>query len=178
MPLVIPAKKCEKEVDKYYYDYVTSSCKTFKYSGCFGNRNSFETLDDCEQSCQIPLLLEKCSSLPEKGLCRGSYERWYFDSKFGTCKTFIYGGCSKNKNNHLSEQECVTNCIRPKQNAVCLLPKISGNCEQKINSWYYDFKDGKCKKMIYSGCNGNLNRFETLEACEYTCQGLYEKGML
>lgn len=25
---------------------------------------------------------------------------------------------------------------------------------------------------MYSGCNGNLNRFESLESCQYTCQGL------
>lgn len=52
------------------------------------------------------------------------------------------------------------------------MPKIIGNCDEKINSWYYDFKEGKCKEMIYSGCNGNLNRFESFEACQYTCQGL------
>ena len=25
---------------------------------------------------------------------------------------------------------------------------------------------------MYSGCNGNPNRFESVEKCEYTCQGL------
>ena len=106
----------------------------------------------------------------------GRYERWYFDSKIGTCKTFTYGGCVRNKNNHLLESDCINSCVKPKQNSVCLLPKIAGNCDQKINVWYYDFKEGTCKSMVYSGCNGDLNRFESLEACEYTCQGLNDPG--
>jgi papilin len=56
--------------------------------------------------------------------------------------------------------------------AICLLPKISGNCGETIESWFYDFKQGECKKFNYSGCNGNLNRFSSSEICEYTCQGL------
>ena len=56
------------------------------------------------------------------------------------------------------------------------MPKMAGSCTEKINSWYYDFKDGMCKELTYTGCNGNWNRFESLEACEYTCQGLFFAG--
>jgi hypothetical protein len=55
---------------------------------------------------------------------------------------------------------------------------MTGNCDSKINSWYYDFMEGKCKELLYKGCNGNLNRFETQEACEYTCQGLAEPSII
>ena len=58
------------------------------------------------------------------------------------------------------------------------MPKMIGTCTEKIHSWYYDFNDGKCKELWYSGCDGNLNRFESLEACEYTCQGLYIQSTL
>lgn len=118
--------------------------------------------------------LEQCSFIPDKGPCMGKYERWYYDSKSGICKSFTYGGCIRNKNNHMHETDCIDSCVKPKQKSVCLLPKIVGNCDQRLHLWYYDFKDGKCKPMVYSGCNGNLNRFESLEACEYTCQGLNE----
>ncbi len=136
--------------------------------------------------------------IPDQGPCLGKYERWYFDSKVGMCRTFNYGGCLKNKNNHLNEKDCIDSCVKPKQKgifysipdfflnpnllnfsktkAVCVMPKIMGNCEEKINSWYYDVNAGSCKPFIYSGCNGNLNRFESLEACEYTCQGLKSVG--
>ncbi|CAF0945237.1 unnamed protein product, partial [Brachionus calyciflorus] len=179
LPLINPTKvpdteTCNQNVTRYYYDINTSTCKSFIYTGCYGNANNFENIDECERSCQVPLLFEKCSFIPDKGPCRGDHERWYYDSKIGQCKTFSYGGCMINKNNHLTENDCFNSCVKPKQKNVCLLPKIVGNCDEKISSWYYDFIDGKCKEMSYSGCNGNLNRFETQEACEYTCQGLID----
>ena len=172
LPLVNPLGQCQQNATRYFYDTSLSICKVFTYSGCLGNANNFESMGECEQSCQIPLLFEQCSFIPDKGPCRGNYERWYFDSKISRCKTFEYGGCNRNTNNHLSEANCVNTCVKPKQNAVCLLPKIVGNCDKYADVWYYDFKEGKCSKFAYSGCHGNLNRFDSREACEYTCQGI------
>ena len=82
-----------------------------------------------------------------------------------------------NKNNHPDERSCIAKCVEPKQRAVCLLPKIAGNCDRKLKQWYYDFSVGLCRQMTYTGCNGNLNRFESRETCEYTCQGLALQGL-
>jgi hypothetical protein len=174
LPLVNPVNQCQYNVTRYFYDTNLSVCKEFTYSGCYGNANNFESFEECERSCQVPLLFESCSFIPDKGPCRGNFERWFFDPKVGRCKTFEYGGCNRNTNNHLSEANCVNTCVKPKQNAVCLLPKIIGTCDQFSDVWFYDFKQGKCNKFSYSGCNGNLNRFESREACEYTCQGMKE----
>ncbi|RNA30102.1 papilin isoform X1, partial [Brachionus plicatilis] len=178
--ILVDTPDCLQNLTRFYYDASSASCKSFSYSGCYGNGNNFQSLEECDRKCQIPLLFEKCSFIPNKGPCRGDHERWYFDSRVGQCKTFSYGGCMITKNNHLSEDDCFNSCVRPKQKSVCLLPKIIGSCDEKIDSWYYDFNEGKCKEMLYSGCNGNLNRFETKEACEYTCQGLddYPKQMI
>ena len=167
-----PTKQCQQNLTRYHYDLKSGSCKLFSYSGCLGNANNFETMDECERRCQIPLLFEQCSYVPAKGPCSGDNERWYFDSKQGRCRTFSYGGCLKNKNNHLSESACIGACVKPKQKAVCFMPKIVGNCAQSIPSYYYDFVEGTCKRFTYSGCSGNLNRFETMDSCSYTCQGL------
>jgi papilin len=52
------------------------------------------------------------------------------------------------------------------------LPTLFGNCNEAYEKWSYDVKTGTCKQFTYSGCNGNLNQFDTKQACEYTCQGL------
>lgn len=138
LPLVNPTKVCRQNVTRYYYDERSASCREFSYSGCLGNGNNFETLNDCEKKCKIQLLfgwfdishfrieeelnennrsftIEQCSFIPDKGPCRGEFDRWYFDSKSGLCRTFKYGGCMKNKNNHISESDCIDTCVKPKQ---------------------------------------------------------------
>ncbi len=59
LPLVNPAKQCLNNVTRYYYDLKASTCKMFTYSGCFGNANNFETIEECERRCQVPLLFGK-----------------------------------------------------------------------------------------------------------------------
>ncbi|WP_405162065.1 BPTI/Kunitz domain-containing protein [Nocardia sp. NBC_01499] len=36
--------------------------------------------------------------------------KWYHDSKTGTCKRFVYGGCQGNGNRFDSESECKQHC--------------------------------------------------------------------
>jgi len=70
--------------------------------------------------CELPFV---------KGLCRGYFRRYYFDSSSGQCKSFIYGGCGGkekwiyiwnkwknfefilgNENNFQTEDECIEQC--------------------------------------------------------------------
>jgi hypothetical protein len=46
---------------------------------------------------------------------------------------------------------------------VCSLPFDPGPCEALFP--VYAFVDGSCMLRTYGGCQGNGNRFETLEAC-------------
>ena len=51
-----------------------------------------------------------CHSTPHIGPCRAVMERYYFDKSDRKCKKFIYGGCSGNKNNYLSDSDCNKAC--------------------------------------------------------------------
>jgi hypothetical protein len=52
-------------------------------------------------------------------------------------------------------------------NSVCSLPFDPGPCEAAFP--VYAFVNGSCMPRTYGGCQGNGNRFETLEACLATC---------
>ncbi|XP_026317793.1 BPTI/Kunitz domain-containing protein-like [Hyposmocoma kahamanoa] len=43
---------CMAFIEKYYFDLNTHTCKEFTYGGCGGNKNRFNTLEDCELQCK------------------------------------------------------------------------------------------------------------------------------
>ncbi|NP_001003243.1 tissue factor pathway inhibitor [Canis lupus familiaris] len=52
---------CRGFVTRYYYNNVSSKCEGFKYGGCLGNLNNFETLEQCKNTCEgsIDLLMDE-----------------------------------------------------------------------------------------------------------------------
>jgi len=52
---------------------------------------------------------------------------------------------------------------------ICILSKDPGNCKGTIPRWYFDTKQAKCLKFVYSGCLGNANNFETEYECNDNC---------
>ena len=108
-----------------------------------------------------------CNLRRETGWCKGYFPSYYFDEVAGECKEFIYGGCGGNANNFETLAACQTTC--PKK---CQLPKVTGQCKAYIPTYHFDKKTGECKTFVYNGCGGNANNFETLAACQKTCQDL------
>ncbi|XP_068233899.1 cell division protein ZipA-like [Palaemon carinicauda] len=51
----------------------------------------------------------------------------------------------------------------------CFEPALSGVCRAFIPAFYFDPLSGSCDCFIYGGCQGNNNRFGTLEECQTTC---------
>ncbi|MEQ2171231.1 hypothetical protein GOODEAATRI_008542, partial [Goodea atripinnis] len=52
---------------------------------------------------------------------------------------------------------------------MCLLPIDEGSCQRYTLRWYFNSQVRACRPFIYSGCEGNDNRFLHLEECEETC---------
>ncbi|XP_051483825.1 collagen alpha-1(VII) chain [Apus apus] len=51
----------------------------------------------------------------------------------------------------------------------CILPLDEGDCQRYTLRWYYNQRVTECRPFVYSGCRGNLNRFDSKEQCELHC---------
>lgn len=58
--------------------------------------------------------------------------------------------------------------------SYCSRPPAAGSCDESIPSWAFNAATGECEQFLYSGCEGNQNRFETEALCMATCQGEQE----
>ena len=51
----------------------------------------------------------------------------------------------------------------------CALPRERGMCQAFFPKFYYDKDTKACEKFIYGGCQGNGNRFDTIDECNKAC---------
>jgi len=51
-----------------------------------------------------------CNLPKVTGTCRGSFRKYYFDSKTQQCLSFNYGGCEGNANRFNTTDECQQTC--------------------------------------------------------------------
>ncbi|GMR58285.1 hypothetical protein PMAYCL1PPCAC_28480, partial [Pristionchus mayeri] len=62
--------------------------------------------------------------------------------------------------------------VAPSQITACGQPQDQGKqcagTSYKL-MWYYDTAEGRCSQFWYGGCEGNDNKFPTLELCEGVC---------
>uniref|UniRef100_A0A674AAW9 Collagen, type VII, alpha 1 n=1 Tax=Salmo trutta TaxID=8032 RepID=A0A674AAW9_SALTR len=52
---------------------------------------------------------------------------------------------------------------------LCVLPLEEGSCGRFTLRWYFNSQVQACRPFIYSGCEGNANRFLHQETCEERC---------
>ncbi len=111
----------------------------------------------------------QCHLPPETGPCRNYTAMWFYDTKYGGCSRFWYGGCDPGLNHFEDELECNAHCVDPPGPQVCFLQKNVGSCQGRYNEWYFDIGQKTCSPFVYSGCLGNGNRFLTQNECQDMC---------
>ncbi|UJR30963.1 hypothetical protein I4U23_018475 [Adineta vaga] len=162
---------CQSSGVRYYYDRDKQECQQFRYGGCNGNANNYASLEKCQSTCEKETV-DQCTQPMEVGSCKGEFTRFYYDTITGQCRSFIYGGCKKNRNNFVTLKDCLNTCVKPRQKDICLQPKVIGTCQERHPSWYFDIMEGDCKLFQYSGCKGNHNRFSSKDECDHSCSSL------
>jgi hypothetical protein len=101
---------------RYFFNQSNRQCEEFSYTGCSGNLNNFQSLDECIVFCR-PLTpnsrdpLQICAQPKVVGPCRAAWQRFYFNTTHGRCERFTYGGCDGNQNNFDSEIDCEQTCL-------------------------------------------------------------------
>jgi hypothetical protein len=119
---------CKAAIPRFYFDQTTSSCKKFIFGGCRGNENNFATKESCKKQCSQHLaepLAPSSRSAPvgntpeenliceqpmDAGFCYALSQRYFYNTQTKRCDQFLYGGCSGNKNNFKSEEDCISTC--------------------------------------------------------------------
>ncbi|XP_012946540.1 papilin [Aplysia californica] len=177
---------CYASFPKWYYDHQAGECKEFTYGGCGGNSNNFQSEEQCNRFCTAS---DVCTQPKEIGRCRAAMPRFFYDSQTRSCRDFIYGGCGGNLNNFNSMEGCQRKCasyIQGRGNTgganvrvvggdtdtdenVCELRPEKGNCRGYNIVWYYSSARNRCARFVYTGCEGNGNRFDNEADCEVRC---------
>jgi len=183
--------KCRGFLKKYFYNKNAKKCQEFIYTGCQGNENNYDSLDECEATCGVIPDASvkagkdpKCNEAVTLGNCRSRLQKYYYDQNTGLCKTFYYSGCRGGPNMFDSIGECVQTCVQQEQLGRASLPqdlyvsdpceqeKAVGPCRARKSRWFFNKDTQNCEQFTYSGCRGNENNFETQEKCQETCQVL------
>lgn len=99
---------CGEDHRRYYFNRGYGICTQFLYTGCDGNENNFETLEECEGLCND--VVDLCDLQPLAGGCDENSTKWYFDAYTGRCHEFEFTGCYGNKNNFDDERSCMHAC--------------------------------------------------------------------
>ena len=152
---------CEDVTSKWYFDHRTKSCYPFEYSGCGPKlSNRFEDDNECKKVCLENVNKNEIApalvNLEEKSL------------NLITSTQIISVSLPKKQPDLIQKIE---NTID-----LCELPMAQGNCSQNILKWFYDHKTKYCREFVFTGCNGNENRFETRPQCTDLCEVPKRRG--
>uniref|UniRef100_A0A158PKP8 Kunitz/Bovine pancreatic trypsin inhibitor domain protein n=1 Tax=Angiostrongylus costaricensis TaxID=334426 RepID=A0A158PKP8_ANGCS len=137
---------------RYYYNPIDGQCHTFTYNGFLGNFNNFYTQTDCQMFCSRlqcthgnPLTIGH--SIPQRcdrdGDCPSTHR----------C-SLEYGVCC------------------PSPQTLCTEPLRVGDCKQSIRQFWYNAETRSCESFFYTGCQGNNNRFDSLNECQSYCANI------
>lgn len=141
---------CRGFMTRYFYNNQSKQCEQFKYGGCLGNSNNFETLEECKNTCEDPV----------NEVQKGNYVT---DRNTVTDRTTV--------NNMVIPQ--ATKAPSHWDYDIpswCLEPADSGLCKASEKRFYYNPAIGKCRQFNYTGCGGNNNNFTTKQDCNRACK--------
>jgi hypothetical protein len=106
------------------------------YTSLFGsNSESLPNLSDSNSFKRSSFSLSKpakCAAEPKKtGVCRAMFHRFSYDAATDSCVQFVYGGCSGNANNFVTQDLCEKACLNENYNMPDVVAKSALNNVKK-----------------------------------------------
>jgi hypothetical protein len=166
--------------ERFTYYPAKQSCHKFNYGGCGGNRNSFETKEECEDVCRDfkpphavspPKEEPKRPKRPKKPKKPERPIPMPFMESRKTNSVGKSGGSEKKQVGGKAKVQQVED--DPCQDAPGESGVYGDDCSYPVIQWTYDPAEGECVAFNYFGCKGNRNRFDTPVECETTCDADY-----
>ncbi|XP_065322077.1 uncharacterized protein LOC135929428 isoform X2 [Gordionus sp. m RMFG-2023] len=157
---------CIQNLTRYFFDSSKGKCLGFYYTGCNGNANNFLYNDHCERTCRTDSFFP-CLLPVEIGNCSHYETKYFFSPITSRCEGFIYSGCSGNANRFSTLEECASLC--DVLESVCTLPPDPGNGSSIHIRYFYNPATKRCQQFIYTGDNGNGNKFKSEIECMKRC---------
>ncbi|XP_042639607.1 tissue factor pathway inhibitor [Orycteropus afer afer] len=139
---------CRGYITRYFYNNQSKQCERFKYGGCLGNLNNFESLEECKNTCEDAL---------------DDFQADAFRMQLDAVN-----------NNSMPQPTDLPKLMEFHGPSWCLTPAERGLCQANVTRFYYNSNIGKCRPFNYSGCGGNENNFTSKKACLRACK----KGFL
>uniref|UniRef100_A0A183BTQ1 Kunitz/Bovine pancreatic trypsin inhibitor domain protein n=1 Tax=Globodera pallida TaxID=36090 RepID=A0A183BTQ1_GLOPA len=167
---------CKQSVRRYWYNAMTRACELFDYTGCQGNDNNFETLLECQNTCENVTPEPQCP----QGDAYKDYQGNYFACSVGLRVPAEVGHVQMLQNTG-SGNTCPVNyeCVFdgyvwgccPTKAFTCSLSANKGVTCGSGSSYrnFYNSQSQECESFQYNGCDGNSNNFATRDDCEGYC---------
>ncbi|WKY10317.1 hypothetical protein Q1695_002565 [Nippostrongylus brasiliensis] len=143
-------------LERYYFDQSSKTCRPFVYNGLKGNQNNFISLRACQLACQP--LDNPCIGQPATTAA----------GQVLFCSSTNKDTCPVNFWCHIGANPETTVCC-PGATNPCSVPLAPGTGNSGLSRWYYNPDDRQCLPFQYNGKRGNQNNFVTQAECERTC---------
>jgi hypothetical protein len=136
---------------------------------CNGDGDCLPTQANCWSNWTCPALVPACSygyAHSRVGVVDGVADC------VGPCVPVTRCGCSNDAECPVGTVCELGQCQQPlpwQPPNECALPFDVGPCDAAMR--VFAFVDGACQEQTYGGCEGNANRFDSLERCMAVCEG-------
>ncbi|KAL3119333.1 hypothetical protein niasHT_001093 [Heterodera trifolii] len=145
-------------IPRWFFNPSHSRCELFYWSGCCGNANNFQTMEQCQKTCEGMPLVNPCA---------------FGTGQFLFCKPSTAPGapCPGQQFCHVGDSPTTTICCnKPAAVDACQQPLNVGVGPSNLVRWFFFAPSAQCQSFTYKGLQGNENNFLSRFDCEQICQ--------